>query len=237
MFAEINLLLVTAVTLGFLHTILGPDHYVPFIAMARARRWSLLKTAVITTVCGIGHVGSSVLLGMLGVALGLGVERLEIFESARGGWAAWALIMFGLAYFIYGVHYAVKGKKHSHLHVHADGEWHEHDHAHSGGHAHVHDQKQTVSLVPWALFVVFILGPCEVLIPMLMYPAAKHSFSGMMLVAVAFGLATIGTMLGAVILGAYGLRLVPFDRLQQYSHAIAGFVIFSCGCGVQFLGW
>jgi nickel/cobalt exporter len=29
--------------LGVLHTVLGPDHYHPFIAMSRARNWSYYK--------------------------------------------------------------------------------------------------------------------------------------------------------------------------------------------------
>jgi hypothetical protein len=32
-------LLVTALSVGFMHTLLGPDHYVPFIVIGRARRW------------------------------------------------------------------------------------------------------------------------------------------------------------------------------------------------------
>ena len=68
---EIAILSLTAVTLGFLHTLLGPDHYLPFIMMSRARRWTLAKTAWITFFCGLGHVGSSIVVGLIGVALGL----------------------------------------------------------------------------------------------------------------------------------------------------------------------
>ncbi len=31
-------LVVTAVTVGVLHTVMGPDHYLPFVAMSRAAR-------------------------------------------------------------------------------------------------------------------------------------------------------------------------------------------------------
>ena len=66
-------LFLTSLSIGLLHTLVGPDHYLPFIVMGRARKWSLGRTAWITTLCGIGHVGSSVLLGMIGIAAGIGL--------------------------------------------------------------------------------------------------------------------------------------------------------------------
>ena len=54
--SEAQILLLTAASIAFLHTILGPDHYVVFAAMGKARRWSLAKTLRVTLVCGTGHV-------------------------------------------------------------------------------------------------------------------------------------------------------------------------------------
>ena len=62
---SILLLMWTAATIGFIHTLAGPDHYLPFVMMARARQWSQRKTLWITLLCGIGHVLSSVVLGPL----------------------------------------------------------------------------------------------------------------------------------------------------------------------------
>ena len=36
-------------SLGFVHTVLGPDHYIPFIFMAKARKWTMRKTSLITS--------------------------------------------------------------------------------------------------------------------------------------------------------------------------------------------
>jgi hypothetical protein len=68
---EMSILALSAAAIAFFHTMLGPDHYLPFIAMSRAQGWSLARTATITTLCGAGHVLSAVLLGMVGIALGL----------------------------------------------------------------------------------------------------------------------------------------------------------------------
>ncbi len=65
MTTEIAILCGTAASIGLLHTLLGPDHYLPFIVMSRARRWTMTRTALITLACGIGHVLSSVLLGLV----------------------------------------------------------------------------------------------------------------------------------------------------------------------------
>ena len=109
--SEIILLCWTAASIGFIHTALGPDHYLPFIMMGKVRNWSLTKTSWITLLSGAGHVLSSVLLGLLGVYLGSEVLKLEALEAYRGTIAAWLLISFGFAYFIWGVHRAIKNKK------------------------------------------------------------------------------------------------------------------------------
>ena len=54
MTAEVSLLVFTAFSVGFLHTILGPDHYIPFVAMSRSNKWTARKTALITALCGVG---------------------------------------------------------------------------------------------------------------------------------------------------------------------------------------
>ncbi len=56
MLNETAILAGTAASIGFFHTILGPDHYLPFIVLAKSRQWSSLKTAIITLLCGIGHI-------------------------------------------------------------------------------------------------------------------------------------------------------------------------------------
>ena len=37
--SELSLLTLTAAGIAFLHTVAGPDHYVPFIVMSRLGRW------------------------------------------------------------------------------------------------------------------------------------------------------------------------------------------------------
>lgn len=235
--SEIIVLCWTAVSIGFVHTALGPDHYLPFVMMAKVRNWSFAKTSWITVLCGSGHVLSSVLLGLVGVFLGAELMKLEILEGFRGEIAAWLLIGFGLAYGIWGIHRAIKNKTHSHIHSHNSGIVHDHPHSHVSEHAHVHDSKATAKdLTPWILFTVFVLGPCEPLIPLLMYPAAKSSMGGMVLVTGVFAVTTLVTMLGIVLLGTWGIGFAKMGRLEKYTHAIAGGTICFSGLAIMFLG-
>ncbi len=227
----------TAATLGFVHTLLGPDHYLPFIVIGRARNWSLTKTLVISFFCGLGHVLSSVVLGFLGIALGIAVFKLEGVESIRGGIAAWLLIGFGFAYFIWGLRRAILNKPHKHVHLHAEGHEHDHDHKHATDHCHIHESKaKKANVTPWILFLIFVFGPCEPLIPIIMYPAAQHNISGVIFVAAAFGVVTIATMLTIIALASWGVKFVKLGKLERYSHALAGAMIFISGISVQFLG-
>ena len=232
----LTVLLITAASIGFFHTLFGPDHYLPFIVMARVRKWSLTKTALITILCGIGHIGSSVVLGMVGIAMGIAVKQLKLVESFRGNLAAWALIAFGLVYFVWGLRRAWRNRPHHHIHAHMDGDTHVHEHIHTEEHLHIHSMEDVVNLTPWILFTIFLFGPCEPLIPILMYPAAQDSIYGLVLVTTVFGSVTILTMLGVVLSATMGISFLPMVHLERYSHALAGATIFLCGIAIQFLG-
>lgn len=225
----------TAGAIGMLHTVLGPDHYVPFLMMRRAQKWSALKTAAITMICGIGHVAGSFALGILGIAFGLGLAQLEFIESVRGGLGAWLLIGFGLAYLAWGLRQAWRNRPHAHWHVHGDGMVHNHGHTHHGEHAHVHEQSASSRITPWVLFVVFVLGPCEALIPMFMYPAYQMSVAGVAVVSVVFSVATIGTMLFMVVALDLGFEKLKLGRFERFGHALAGAAIVMCGSALVFV--
>jgi hypothetical protein len=236
--AEITILLFTAATVGFLHTLSGPDHYLPFIVLGRARGWTNGKTLRITFLCGLGHVGSSVLIGIAGIILGFGVSKLETAEVFRGNAAAWAFVFFGLIYFMWGIRKALKGKPHQHIHLHRDGSVHFHEHHHSDDirHEHTHPVNDPVNITPWILFIIFVLGPCEPLIPLLIYPAAKIHVGVMVSVVLLFSVITVATMMTAVFLALKGVDFLPVKTFEKYLHAIAGATILLCGIAILFLG-
>jgi nickel/cobalt exporter len=204
----LSALLITAFLTAVIHTAAGPDHYLPFIALGRSRNWSFTKTSLITLVAGLGHVLSSILIGAVGLALSIQLHLLEKFEALRGDFVPWMLIAFGLIYALWGLY---KVKHHHH---------------------HEEQAPQGKKLIPWLLFIIFVFGPCEPLIPLLMFPAAAYGIGAAFLVSLIFLIGTLGTMMIIVLASLYGLHKIPAG-FHRYGHSLAGTVILSCGVLVK----
>jgi len=232
---DLTILLLASSSIGFFHTLLGPDHYLPFIMIGNARKWSLKKTMLITFLCGLGHVMGSVIFGIIGIFFGFAIQKIEFVESFRGNLAAWVLMSFGFAYMIWEIRQAIRNKPHTHKHIHSDNNTHTHTHTHRAGHILIHDENQK-TITPWILFIIFVLGPCEPLIPILMYPAAEMGFTEVALVAGIFSAITVMTMLIVVTISLSGVKKIPTGKLEKYSHVIAGATILMSGIAIRFLG-
>jgi nickel/cobalt transporter (NicO) family protein len=231
----LTVLLGTALTVAVVHTLIGVDHTLPFVVLGRARGWTLRKVLAVTTLCGLGHVLSSVVLGLLGVALGAALERLQWLQGVRGSLAAWLLIAFGGFFAVRGLWRNLRQR--SDIHAHADGMIHAHAHDHEHpAHAHPHPLPARGSVTVWTLFIIFVLGPCEPLIPLMLAPAALHHWTWVAAVSIAFGLATIATM-GVLVAAAHmGLSRVSVPALARHAESLAGLAIAASGIAIQTLG-
>ena len=261
----------SALAIGVFHTLLGPDHYLPFVALSKARAWSRRRTLLITAGFGFAHTVGTVLLGAAGLALGLQLGWLQSVEALRGDLAAKGLLAIGILYTAWALwrlarhrptrhHTPTYTHIHSgepgHSHAHGDdlqghGHGHRHDlgaHGHSHGpllaplmqrlanklapscvHPHAHRHELPAPILSWGLFLVFVFGPCEALIPLLMYPAAHHDAAGVALVTLVFVIATVSTMLTAVSLSLWGLAKLKVERLTPYADVLAGATLSLCG--------
>ena len=230
---ELQILMLAAITISFLHTVTGPDHYLPFIALSKSRGWSFSKTIFWTIICGCGHVWTSVLLGLVGAAIGWSLSKINWLEDVRGGLAAWTLLGFGLIYCLWGLVKAKQPSQHKHFEVYKDGSIYVFEHKH--GEAVMPNDRHKVT--PWVMFIIFLLGPCEPMIPLLYFPAAKNSLQGMILLIIVYTFFTLVTMVVMVALGYYGVSFFKTNKLERYMHALGGATIFICGLGMVFLGW
>ena len=234
---HLSVLLATAVTIAAGHTALGVDHTLPFIALGRARAWTLQKTLLVTALCGAGHVGSSVLLAGIGMTLGLAAQRFEWVQSMRGSVAAWSLIAFGAFFIVRALVRTARGKAHSHVHEHADGIVHDHHHDHvEAPHLHPHEAAGMPSTTVWTLFIIFAFGPCEPLIPLVTAPAALGDWLAVTLVVAAFSVVTIAVMLTLVAAGYLGASRVHLAGLERHAELLAGIAIAGSGFAVQLFG-
>lgn len=225
-------LLGAAASLAVVHTLTGIDHSLPFAALGRARGWALGRTLLVTGVCGTGHVASSVVLGAAGVGLGAATDSLLRIESARGELAATLLLGFGLAYTAWALR--PRGRRSrsdddaGRAQPGADGAA-----AGGGGPGDIR------GLTAWALFVVFVLGPCEPLIPLMVVPGLAGDWLTAAAVAAVFGLLTVGVMLAAVAAAWHGIGRFGGPGRQRdgrLAHAAAGLVVTASGAAVLWLG-
>ncbi len=236
---------VLAVTTAVVHTFTGPDHYLPFIVLSKARKWTLRKTLGLTFASGLGHVGSAILLALV---FNCFQEKFaswgESIDETRGSLAAWLLLILGCVYMAWGLFHLFSHRRHRHAHLHADGTVHIHDHTHDSNgveenhgenHAHLHGGQSDRLLLGWSLFIIFVLGPCEALLPILAASAAVGK-TCLFVSTVLFSAATIISMLAAVVLGYFGVRTFNAPWFERVSHLLAGLVIALCGAGMIWLG-
>ena len=203
-----NTLLISVLTVAVIHA-LAPDHWMPFVVTGRDRKWSLKKLIFITFISGVGHVGSSIVLGTLGLFLGFALTNLTNIESQRGTIAGLLLIGFGLAYAVWGLK-QIKHKAH-------------------------HGEESNHTTTIWTLIAIFVLGPCEPLIP-LMFLSIQYGWSVVWLTSIIFGLTTISMMLVQTIIASTGIRIIATEKMEKWSHVLAGLAIALTGILVMVLG-
>ncbi|MGL4594570.1 MAG: hypothetical protein ACRCUY_07575 [Thermoguttaceae bacterium] len=231
---------------GVIHTVAGPDHYLPFIVLAKRCKWNHFQTISWTFICGVGHVISALLLVACFFWFGslLSENQLEWVNEHRSNVAASLLVGLGFTYLIWGIRHAVRNRIHSHEHIHVEkgtSEQHDHEHNHAHSHIHFHEPKcnkpsNLASVTPWILFIIFALGPCEAMLPLLTASAVVGTFC-LILTTIIFCSVTIITMMSCVYLGLCGIRAINLQFMDRYSHVLGGMAIMFCGFAVLFLGW
>ncbi len=223
---------ITAISIAFLHTAAGPDHYLPFIVLQKSRGWTLRKTLLLAIVCGFGHVFSSIILGFVGVVLGWQLSEISILQDVRGDMSSWALLTFGVAYLCYGLWRARRVQPHKHFDV-MDDDVYVYEHKHNDEYV----PQKRVKVTPLVLFAIFVMGPSEPIIPLLFFSGTHRSPSEIAWLILLFTATTVVTMVTMVLLGNYSYARVKTETLDRFSHAIGGFVISLCAFGMLFLGW
>src|ERR1700694_5068111 len=132
--APAPLLIGTVAAVGVLHTLV-PDHWAPIVVVGRQQGWSVSRTARAAAIAGLGHVTSTLLLGVLLWALGAALAVR--YGHAVNVVAAVALMAFG-GWIAYGGWRELRGAQehghehfgHAHLHRHEDATQHVHWHQH-----------------------------------------------------------------------------------------------------------
>jgi len=101
---EGSFLLLFPLTVGCIHALLGPDHYVPLIALGQTHHWSKQRLFRMTVSCAVIHTLSSAVIGFIGIA-GYRVlfDQAQAVDRLRGDLVAWSFMAIGLVYVVLGL--------------------------------------------------------------------------------------------------------------------------------------
>lgn len=235
-------LVATVAAVGVLHTLV-PDHWAPIVVVGRQQGWSVARTARAAMIAGVGHVVSTLALGLLMAAAGAVLAvRYGHFVSVA---AAVALMLFGgwIAYggirelraAGHGHEHGHSHDTHAHLHRHGDGTEHVHLHEH-----HDHDAHTVTAGAPaehthdhqvggrTALMLIVGSSPMIEGIPAFL-AAAPYGVAFLALLSAVFAAATIVTYVAVSAAGIAGLQRASFGPLERYGEVISGALVMLVG--------
>lgn len=206
-------LYITAASVAFLHSLANPSHYMPFVALGKARGWGIWRTVSAAALCGLGHVLGFAAVAAVGFALGRGLDLFRAFAEHGEFYAGLAFLLFGLGYFAYGLWAGLSGA------------------GSCGGDGRLSCGGERVGVGRsksfWILFFIFALGPCDAVLPVILYPALEGDIWALAVAGAVFYSVTVLTMSLATAALYKGITLANFGGgfAHRWAHAISGLVI------------
>jgi len=232
-------LVATVAAVGVLHTLV-PDHWAPIVVVGRQRGWSVAHTARAAAVAGLGHVTSTLVLGI--IVWTVGASLSVSYGHAVSVVAAAALILFG-AWIGYTGWREVRADHdhghpttgHAHLHSHGDVAAHVHWHAHQDQHLHavdggaavVHDHGHAVA-GRTALLLILGSSPMIEGLPAF-FAASTYGPALLGVMAAVFAVSTIATYVITSGFAMAGLQRISFGPLERYGEVLSGAVVALVG--------
>ncbi len=230
-----TLLILGVAAVGVLHTLV-PDHWTPIVVVGRQRGWSPAEAARAAALAGFGHVTSTLAFGLIVWAVGATIAAR--FSHAVNLAAGAALIGFG-AWVAYSAWNEARGARdhdhrgHAHLHRHGDGtehvHWHEHHalHVTPSGVAVLHEHAHSVA---GRTALVLILGSSPMFEGLPAFLAAStHGAALVVVLALVFAAATIGTYVVTSVTALAGLRRLSLGPLERYGEVLSGLIVVLIG--------
>ena len=204
--------IIGAAIVGILH-MSAPDHWLTLCVLARNKKWAPKKLFGISFITATGHVGLSVVMGLVVVVIGRVFSHLisDYLDTGIGI----AMIGAGL---VVGIIPLVRRNGHHHD---------QHDH-----HDHEHDEEKKfgklTSKVGYFAVLGAALSPDPSIIPIYL-SAISAGFYFALELSVVFAAASIATLLLLVQLGTMGLAKSLAKIPEKYNDSMVGFVIVAIG--------
>lgn len=229
------LLIATAGFTALFHTLI-PDHWLPFVLVARSQGWSLRKTFWTTFISAVFHVTLSLGLGIL--ALFLGREFTAAIGEKIERFAGFGLLFFGLVYTLF---FLAGSGKHQHYFPGHGGHHPLEDYRGPGeepggpatteGPSRRHILSRHLGDHPLSaltLAAVVGLNPCVLAIPLMMATVAD-GIGSLLAVGASFAVTSIVVLVSASLLGYQGMQRLNLDFLNRYGEVVSGALIAALG--------
>ncbi len=197
---------VTGFAVAFLHAAL-PTHWLPFVLVGRAQKWSTGRTLGVTLLAGLGHVGLTIALGLALVVAGLALE------PRLGGLFHWAV---GGLMVAVGLFYIARGR-------------HNHALPEAGRRTYASDRAAIIALV-----TLLTLSPCEAFLPYYL-AGMQHGWQAFLVLSGVLMAATSAGMLIFTSLSLAGFKRLGLQWVERYEETILGVALVLVGIAVAFL--
>ena len=190
---------------AFLHAAL-PTHWLPFVLVGRAQRWSLTRSLMAVSAAGLAHIATTALVGSLIVAAGLALDGIVAGLLPHLS----AVLLFG-----FGAFYLVRSVIRRPVMA--------------GGPA-LDLAEPTVGHATafCGLVAVMALSPGEVLLPIYM-SSAQEGVGALALLTLTFAVGTILGMATFTTLARAGASVLRLERWARYEGAILGLALIAIG--------
>jgi hypothetical protein len=200
-------IMATGLLVAFLHAAL-PTHWLPFVLVGRGQGWGTGKTLSIAAGAGVGHVLSTMALGVLLTGAGIA------FEEKFGALSPWLVsaLLIGLGLF-YLVRQALRRP---------------HQHA---GKPRLFTSDRAAVL---ALVTLVTLSPCEAFLPVYL-SGVRYGWQGFVLLSLVLTAATMAGMVLFTGVSLMGARRLPLGLLERYEAGILGTALCALGVGILIL--
>lgn len=195
----------TGFVVAFLHAAL-PTHWLPFVLVGRAQKWSTGRTLGVTLLAGLGHVALTIVLGLALVLAGLALQ------PALGG--VFHCIVGGLMAAV-GLFYVLRGR-HSHASPVVERR------------AYASDRAAIAALV-----TLLTLSPCEAFLPYYL-AGMEHGWLAFVMLSGVLTAATAAGMLIFTGLSLAGFKRLGLHWVERYEETILGVALILVGLAVAF---
>ena len=190
---------------AFLHAAL-PTHWLPFVLVGRAQRWSLPRTLGAVAAAGLAHIAATAVVGTLIVAAGPALDRW--IEGVLPHLSAGLLFVFGIFYL---------GRAMIRRPATA-----------GGPPIDLPTPTVTDAAAVWGLVVMMAVSPGEVLLPLYL-SSASEGLAVLAGLTLAFAAGTVLGMATFTTLARAGASILRLERWARYEGAVLGLALIALG--------